>query len=307
MRRVSFFLGKGGVGKTTSAASLALSLASKGYSVFWASIDPAHNLWDVLGMEGGHGVRQVEENLWAQEVDLEGYIKGFLEETVKRMKNLYRHLQILNLEGVLDVLRYSPGMEESAVLFALRDILKAHGDKDYLVVDTPPTGLTLKIFSLPFSTLLWIDQLKKWREKILDRRAIVKGIKGEGALGPGVATEKGEDRIYRELERQEEASREMAELLRDGERVANILVMNQDRLSLTESKRIKAFLEKIKVPLRLILLNKFGLVEGGEIVDEDRVVEAFSPLPVRTLPFVRGDLEKEDLVSLGKGWVEGLM
>ena len=51
MRRVFFFLGKGGVGKTTSAASLALNLSRRGHTVFWASIDPAHNLWDVLGME----------------------------------------------------------------------------------------------------------------------------------------------------------------------------------------------------------------------------------------------------------------
>ena len=307
MKRVYFFLGKGGVGKTTSAASLALNLARRGFSVFWASIDPAHNLWDVLGMEGGSGVRRVEGELWAQEVDLEAYIRRFLADTTCRMKELYRHLQILNLEGMLDVLRYSPGMEESAVLFALRDLMETHRDKDYLVIDTPPTGLTLRIFSLPFSILLWIDQLKKWREKILERRSIVRTIKGKEALGEGVAQDREGDKVYRELERQEEQARYMAGLLQDGRRVANVLVMNQDRLSFKESCRIRSFLERVAIPLRLILLNKFGLVEGGEIVDEAKVVEAFSPLPVRTLPFVRGDLEREDLVSLGKGWVEELM
>lgn len=307
MKRLYFFLGKGGVGKTTSAASLALTLARKGFSVFWASIDPAHNLWDVLGMEEGPGARRVEGDLWAQEVDLEVYLRRFLAETSRKMKDLYRHLTILNLEGMLDVLRYSPGMEESAVLFALRDILEAHRDKDFLVIDTPPTGLTLKIFSLPFSILMWIDQLKKWREKILERRSMVVAIKGKEALGEGVAIGREEDRVYQELERQEEQARYMADFLRDGSRVANVLVMNQDRLSFTESCRIRSFLEKVSIPLHLILLNKFGLVEGGETIDEARVAEAFSPLPVRTLPFVRGGLGREDLVSLGRDWVEELV
>ncbi len=307
MRRVFFLLGKGGVGKTTSAASLALNLSRKGFSVFWASIDPAHNLWDVLGMEEEGGVKRVEGRLWAQEVDLEAYIRRFLGETTQRMKELYRHLQILNLEGMLDVLRYSPGMEESALLFALKEILEVHGDKDYLVIDTPPTGLTLKIFSLPFSILLWIDQLKKWRERILDRRAVVRSIKGEKALGEGVACEKGEDSIYRELERQEREAGVMAELLRDGDRVANILVMNQDRLSFMESQRIKVFLERMEIPIHLILLNKFGLVRGREGVEEGRVRETFSPVPVRVLPFVEGALGKEELLLLGRDWVEELV
>ncbi len=307
MRRVFFFLGKGGVGKTTSAESLALNLSRRGHTVFWASIDPAHNLWDVLGVEGGRGVEKVCENLWAQEVDLDDYLARFLKETTRRMKDLYRHLQILNLEGMLDVLRYSPGMEESALLAALGEILETQEDKEYIVIDTPPTGLTLRLFSLPFSILLWIDQLKGWRDKILDRRAIVKAIKGEEALGMGVAVDRGEDKIYMELVRREEEARRMAEFLRDGERVAQVLVMNQDRLSFRESQRIKSFLDGMGIPIRLLLLNKFGLVREGEGVSEDQVREAFSPLPVRALPFVEGVLGMEGLLSLGEGWVEDLV
>ncbi len=300
MRRVFFFLGKGGVGKTTSAASLALTLAEGGRSVFWVSIDPAHNLWDVLGMESTSETRQVVEHLWAQEVDLEVYLHRFLKETTQKMKDLYRHLQIVNLEGMLDVIRYSPGMEESAILYALREILEAQEDKEYIVIDTPPTGLTLKIFSLPFSTLIWIDQLRKWRRKIIDRRSIVASIKGKGALGEGITGDLKEDRIYRELEIQEEQARFLVQLLRNGDLVRNVLVLNQDRLSLMESKRIKAFLGKMDIPLHLVLLNKFGLVDE----EEEAILREFPFLPLRRLPYLGSYLDRDDLLSLGKSWVE---
>jgi len=299
MRRVFFFLGKGGVGKTTLAASLALTLAKKERSVFWVSIDPAHNLWDVLGMESAPGPKQVVEHLWAQEVDLEAYLQRFLRETTQRMKDLYRHLQIVNLEGMLDVIRYSPGMEESAILYALTEVLEAQKEKEYIVIDTPPTGLTLRIFSLPFSTLLWIGQLKKWRRKILDERSIVASIKGRGSLGEGVAEDLEEDRIYRELVLQEEQARLMVQLLR-GDLVRNILVLNQDRLSLMESKRIKAFLEKMGIPLHLVLLNKFGL--GDE--EEGAIRREFCSFPLRRTPYLGSSPNRDDLLSLGEGWVE---
>lgn len=300
MRRVFFLLGKGGVGKTTSAASLALTLAEKGKSVFWVSIDPAHNLWDVLGVEPVTGAKQVTEHLWAQEADLEGYLDRFLKETTRKMKDLYRHLQIANLEGMLDVIRYSPGMEESAILYALRDILEAQKEKEYIVVDTPPTGLTLRIFSLPFSTLLWIEQLKKWRRKILDRRSIVAYIKGIDALGEGVAVDLKEDKVYRELNIQEEQARFLVQLLRNRDLVRNILVLNQDRLSLMEGKRIKAFLEKMEIPLHLVLLNKFGLVDE----EEGTIRREFGSIPLRRSPYLGPSPGRDDLLSLGRSWVE---
>ncbi len=300
MERVFFLLGKGGVGKTTSAAGLALTLADKGKTVFWASIDPAHNLWDALGMEPASGVRHIAEHLWAQEVDLDRYLQRILKETTQRMKSFYRHLQIVNLEGILDVIRYSPGMEESAVLYALRDILERHSDKDYIVVDTPPTGLTLKILSLPFSILLWIEQLRKWRRRILDRRGIVASVMGRDALGKDVAVKVQEDSIYRELDRQESQARYMADLLRNGEIVRNILVLNQDRLSLMESKRIKAFLDRLGLPLNMILLNRVGLVDE---VEAD-ILEAFPSIPLKRLPNIGPSPDLKGLRSLGSLWAE---
>jgi len=303
MKQIFFLLGKGGVGKTTSAASLALSLSSRGFSVFWASIDPAHNLWDVLGKEERRGVVKVEENLWALEVDLEEHLHRFLKGTTRKMKELYRHLQIVNLEGMLDVIRYSPGMEETAVLYALRDVFDSNQDKDYIVIDTPPTGLTLKILSLPFSVLMWIDQLRSWRKKILDRRGIVASILGREALGGEVAIDEREDSIYRELDRQEAQARFMAELFRNRGVVRNILVLNQDRMSLMESKRIKDFLDKMKMPLSMVLLNRVGLVDE----DEARILEAFPSVPLKQLPNLGTSPDVEALRSLGDLWVQEVL
>ncbi|NOZ25110.1 MAG: ArsA family ATPase, partial [Nitrospirae bacterium] len=136
--RTVFFVGKGGVG---TSASLAFHLASMGKRIYWVSIDPAHNLCDIAGCRPFSGEREIARNLLAEEIDAEKCTKAYIERNIERMKETYRYLGILNLEGAFDILRYSPGMEEAAIMSALSERLKRYGERvDYIIVDTPPTG-----------------------------------------------------------------------------------------------------------------------------------------------------------------------
>ena len=67
--RVLLFTGKGGVGKTTTAAATALCCADAGLRTMVLSTDPAHSLADAFGVELGNAAVPITENLWGQQLD----------------------------------------------------------------------------------------------------------------------------------------------------------------------------------------------------------------------------------------------
>lgn len=105
MSKVFIFLGKGGVGKTTSSASLAYYLAEKGYKVFWFSVDPAHNISDVVGQKVDK-ITEVYKGLFALEVDVGRYMQRYIDNSIRRMKRLYKQLSVVGLEKVVESMRF---------------------------------------------------------------------------------------------------------------------------------------------------------------------------------------------------------
>jgi len=296
MEKLFIFLGKGGVGKTTSSASLAFWLAEKGEDVFWFSVDPAHNISDVVKKSGLSKKTRIYKNLWAQEVDVEEFLKEYLDKTVKKMKSLYKQLQVSGMENIFEVMRLSPGMEESAILYAMHQVIKEE-DHNYIIVDTPPTGLTLRILALPSINIKWLSVLKHWRLKILDRRRMITAVKSE--MEAPFTPE--EDKILQELEIHINLMKEMDRLFSNKEITTIILVLNQDKLSLRESERIKERLLQLGLTIDMVLVNKAGIVN----MDEDVFKKSFSGTRLSFLPFLenRFQLEREDLLNLANNWV----
>ncbi len=297
MRRLFLFLGKGGVGKTTSSVSLSYFLADKGYKVFLFSVDPAHNLSDVTGVDLGKK-RNVYKGLDALEVDVSGYVEKFLKDTIRKMKKLYKQLSIAGIDSMIDSMKLSPGMEETAVLYAIQELVEIEsGNYDYLVVDTPPTGLTLRILALPKLNLDWINVLRMWRLKILSRRRMVAGIK-EDAFGRDVPLEEAEDKVLGELGEHSRKMRMMWDLFADPVRCKKMLVVNQDKLSVEEGRRIKNSLKGLGMDLSFVILNKWSTSEALD------VKEAFGGLRLFEVPFISGksQLDREDLLKLASGW-----
>ena len=304
MRALFVFLGKGGVGKTTSSFALSLWLAKRGFKTFLFSVDPAHNLSDVAGTDLSEK-REVVANLDALEVDVASWVDAFLSETVSRMKRLYKQLSIVGLEGMIDSMRLSPGMEEVAILYAVYELLRdAESAYDYVVMDTPPTGLTLRMLALPGINTEWVNILRMWRLKILDRRRMVAGIKGKDYLGD-VPLEEDDDRVLDELSRHLSTMRWLMGLFSDRNRCQKLLVVNQDALSVQEGVRITETLKKLGMDVRCVLLNKFGLLP----LAAEEVKGKFHPVPVYELPFIEGKskLTFEDLLFIARGWAEEVL
>ncbi len=294
MKKLFFFLGKGGVGKTTLAGSFASYLTNAGNNVFLASIDPAHNLFDFFGISPSKKPAQVTNNLTIEEFDIEHYLKKFLKESSQKMKNTYKYLQMINLENMFDILKHSPGMEEYAMLSALHELVTAWKEKvDYIVIDTPPTGLMLKTFALPKTTLLWLNKLKTLRKKILERRSQIVHVRGDRAFAEKLPSECEHDEIFKELETQHRLAAETWEILSNPTVSRKILVLNYDELSIREGTKIVTDLRALGIGIDLAVFNKKGMSDVSRKI-LDNPLETVRDIKRVEIPFFRETLTPRD-------------
>lgn len=298
--RLVYSIGKGGVGKTTCAAALAVQSSAR-WRTMVVSLDPAHNLGDVLEARLSDTPAELAPNLWASEIDMEAAISRYLKESSERLKQMYHYLKVINLDGYLDALRLSPGIEEYATLQAMEVLIReAEAHYDILVFDTPPTGLTLRVLALPRVSLLWGERLSRLRREILDKRRTLKHIHGErkfvvDGTEHDLPTEEKDDGVMQELNDYISRMSHLAALQADAARCCVMPVMNADRLSLFETKRAFIALEGLHMPLGPVIVNKVGLQSTDARSVEQIEVELRRS--VRTIPFVHGDLIGREAVA----------
>ncbi len=248
--KIVFFTGKGGVGKSTNSAIHAVKLAEEGHRVLLDSIDPAHNLHDIFGTDLSRKPKELSKNLHVMETELQVWVKKYLKDMDSEFKNVYKYMEAFNLHKYFDILKYSPGIEEYAVLLALEDTVRTYGDMDYIIFDTPPTALTIKFLALPRVSLLWLKELSSFREQILEKKEIISKIKRRNR-------EVHRDPVLGRIETLIERYQKLAKLFSDHQQTSVIIVLNTDRLSLMESKDIFREVKGFDMHIASIILNKF--------------------------------------------------
>jgi arsenite-transporting ATPase len=256
-----FFIGKGGVGKSTSSALTAIYLASQPHKTLLVSMDPAHNQCDIFEQDFSEKPKKVSETLTVKEVDTDFWIEKYLKETTEQIKDTYKYESAFNLQNYFNVLQFSPGLEEYALLLAFEDTLHKYGDRDFIVFDMAPTALTLRFFSLPFITLIWLEELLKLRTEIYRKKEIISKIKiaGREIEQDGVKTK------LQSLIGNYEHLRE--HFMADTTRVN--LVMNNDKLSFSEAFRIREKLSDISIIIDRIVINKLGEDENTAEIENE--------------------------------------
>lgn len=292
MKRAAFFLGKGGVGKTTLASAFALGLARGGERVLVVSLDPAHNLGDALGKKLGDRVSRVEEGLDAMEVDLGSWVERYLEESRRELLEAYSYDLTLNLDSFFGIMRYSPGTEEYAVLWAIEHVYcELAADYDVVVFDTPPTALSLRFLAMPRVSELWVAELAKLRERILERRGTITRLNPSSPVASS-CVDKEDDKVYGKLGAIRNRLAGLNRLFREESYLA--VVLNPDRLSVSEALRIKEELERLRIPLRALCVNKRGHSKAPWSPDP-----AFAAVPSFEIDFRSHGLHhREDLISI---------
>lgn len=148
-RKVIFTMGKGGVGKTTIAAAIALALAKRGERVHLATTDPAAHLKFVL--DEGSGIR-------TSYIDEKKELKKYQEDVIREA--MAGGIAPADLDYIKEDLR-SPCTQEIAVFRAFAEIV-AQAEDEIVVIDTAPTGHTLLLLE---STAAYDRELKRSQGK----------------------------------------------------------------------------------------------------------------------------------------------
>ncbi len=178
-RSFLIFGGKGGVGKTTSAAATAVHIAATnpGKKILVFSTDPAHSLSDSFDLPVMNRETLIEgfSNLWALQIDMEERFNEFQELYRKMVREAFRP-KIKTKEGggasktdsamthpfdketVLNLVSLAPlGLDES---LAVSDaLMKGARDYDIIIIDTAPTGHFVKLLERPGLVLRWFSKI----------------------------------------------------------------------------------------------------------------------------------------------------
>lgn len=292
--------GKGGVGKTTCAAATGLSLAEAGHETLVLSTDPAHSLSDSLETELGSEPREVRSGLWAVEIDPDERAGEYRELASALAADLRSVGLRLDDEDVEEV--FGAGVPAGGDEVAALDVFVEFADSgrwEYIVLDTAPTGHTLRLLDLP-------DVMSTTLEKTLSVRGQVQRLADSAkrmtmgpayySFGGGRSGEEGDG--FADLKARMERARE---LLKDPDKTEFRVVLLPETMAINESERLVERLDEAGLPVRTAVVNRV-LEEIDEDCErcrirqdlhEQRLAEIrgrFPELDVRTLPERTGEV-----------------
>ena len=267
-----FYIGKGGVGKSTTSAITAVHLARGSRDCLLVSMDPAHNQSDIFQQDFSESPRHVSDYLAVKEVNVDYWIEKYLKDTEKTIKRTYCYESAFNLQNYFNVLQFSPGLEEYALLLAFENIIHSYEDKDVIIFDMAPTALTLRFFSLPFITLIWLDELLKLRDKIYAKKEIISKIK----IGRKTIEQ---DKVKAKLETMIQEYEHLRDHFKSSATRIN-LVLNNDKLSFSEAFHIKKKMTDIGINIESVCVNK-----SNDKVIPDEIRDEFKNQKFALFPF----------------------
>ena len=275
--RIILFTGKGGVGKTTSAAATALRCAQEGYKTLVVSTDPAHSLSDALNVELKPEPVQIAENLWGQEFDVYYSMKKHWDNMRNLMLTIFRWRGVKNI--VAEELSVLPGMEEASAFLWIEQYYREK-TWDVLIIDSAPTGETLTLLSLP-------QVMQSWINKALPKLA----IKTVGSIirkTSGVPIDKG----FEELDKLFTKLENVQKIMLDPSVCSIRIVAHPERMVIQEAKRAYTYLQLYGYNVDAIIVNRILPEEmggAGSVFEKyiksqaeylQEIDESFSPLPI---------------------------
>ncbi|MFH1574432.1 MAG: ArsA family ATPase, partial [Acidobacteriota bacterium] len=249
--RILLFTGKGGVGKTTIASATGVRAADLGYRTLLISADPAHSLADALDQRLGPEPQAVLNNLYAQEIDVYYTIQKYWGTLRDYILRVFRWQKINEL--IAEELAVFPGMEEGASFLWVEKFYR-EAEFDLIIIDSAPTGETLKLLSLPQVGQWWMDRIFPIHRKVAK------------SLGPMVRLVSDvpipEEGTYEAVEDLYERLLSIHEVLSNPDITSIRLVINPERMVIQEARRTYTYLGLYGYPVDAAIVNRI-LPEGA--------------------------------------------
>ena len=292
--RILLFTGKGGVGKTTTAAATAVRCAAAGHRTIVLSTDPAHSLGDAFGIDLGDLAVEVSPGLWGQQLDAQDRMEDSWEEIRDYLGAVFRWGGVGEIEA--EELSVLPGLDE---VFALTDIKRyaSSDDWDVIVVDCAPTAETIRLLSLPGILAWWMERLFPMGRQV---NKVVSPV-----LGQMTGLPVPDDSVFGAVERFYERLDGVKELLTDRSITTARLVVNPERVVVAEARRTFTYLSLFGYSVDAVVANRllpdavsdpwFEAWKQRHLEHLASIEEGFAPVPV-----LRAELAPHELVGLDR-------
>jgi len=233
------FGGKGGVGKTTASAATALEIALRhpDKSLLLVSTDPAHSLQD--SFSGA----EPPPNLKVLELDAQAYLHDFQEKNRQRLGEIASRGTFLDEEDINRFMELSlPGMDELMAFLEISRWVK-EGAYDGIIMDTAPTGHTLRLMEMP-------DMIRKWLEALdtllAKHRYMKKLFRGSYER----------DDLDHFIEGLASSVKQMEKLLKDHQQCRFVPVMLAEALSIAETLDLIGELQHLRISVVDVIINR---------------------------------------------------
>jgi len=248
--RVVLFTGKGGVGKTTTAAATAVQAARAGIKTLVMSTDAAHSLGDALGVvlgtapEDPDPVVEIEPGLSALQLSASHRVRRSGRSVQDYLLTVFKGLGIDPV--VADELTELPGADEIVALLELRKQVES-GPWDLVVVDCAPTAETLRLLALPEALAWHLERL------IPAQRGLLRALRPAAAAATGLPLPGVQ--VLDTLRRWHESLLEVQSILAS-ETTSVRLVLTPERVVIAESRRTLTSLRLYGLTVDQIVVNR---------------------------------------------------
>jgi arsenite-transporting ATPase len=298
--RLVLYTGKGGVGKTTTAAATAAVAAARGRRTLVISADSAHSLGDVFEQSFGPRSTTVGPRLDAVEIDARVEMVRHWGRIQEFLVTLFAHFGIDAV--VAEELALLPGAEEITTLLAVEEFARA-GGYDLIVVDCAPTDSTLRLVTLP-------DVAHRFVRILLPLMATLSGV-ATPVVRAFLSTPFPDSKVFREADAL--LHRHLASLQKrlHNPKTSVRIVVTPERMVIDEAQRAHTDLALFEVGCDAVIMNRLlpqaaaaePFFEEWVRLQSQRLAEvedSFAPLPVLSAPLAEAEVSGLDgLVAHG--------